>query len=81
MKLVAASSPCPFFGVAYRETIVCLISLLQLIFILTRTGNSMEQTYIKTPNPKCRLYWCLIKTGDTVSHVGIFDRLCEALPL
>jgi hypothetical protein len=41
----------------------------------------MEQIYKKTPNPKGRLYWCLIEAGDTVSHVGIFDMLCEALPL
>ncbi len=39
----------------------------------------MDQITIKTPNPKCRLYWCLIcrvyrlENGDTVSHVGIFD--------
>jgi hypothetical protein len=28
---------------------------------------------ITTPNPKCRLYWCLIKFIDTDSHVGIFQ--------
>ncbi len=26
----------------------------------------------KDTKTKCRLYWCL-QTGDTVSHVGIFD--------
>ncbi len=28
----------------------------------------------KTPNPKCRLYWCLIEfiDWDTDSHVGIY---------
>ncbi len=40
---------------------------------------------IKTPTPKCRLYWCLIEfidwTGDTVSLVGIFNRLCELLSI
>ncbi len=25
-----------------------------------RYGKSMDQIYIKTPNPKCHLYWCLI---------------------
>jgi hypothetical protein len=44
----------------------------------------MDQISIKKSNPKCRLYWCLIEfldwrleTGDTVSHVGIFDPYCE----
>jgi hypothetical protein len=41
-----------------------------------------DQITIKTPNPKCRLYWFLIEFIDwsTVSHVGIFYLLCEALP-
>ncbi len=35
---------------------------------------------------KCRLYWCLIEftiihTGDTVSHVAIFDPSCKLAPL
>jgi hypothetical protein len=25
------------------------------------TGTSMDKISIKTPNPKCRLYWCLIE--------------------
>ncbi len=43
----------------------------------------MDQITIKTPIPKCRLYWCLIESeiGDTVSHVGIFDKSCELAPL
>ncbi len=57
LPLSSITVPCPFFGVAYRETIILLISLLQLIFIMTRTGNSMEKIYIKAPNRKCRLYW------------------------
>jgi hypothetical protein len=39
---------------------------------------------IKTPNPKCRLYWSLIEfieIGDTVGHVGIFDPSYELAPL
>jgi hypothetical protein len=38
----------------------------------------MDQITIKTPNPRCRLYWCLIELKEwryTVSHVGIFDPL------
>ncbi len=30
----------------------------------TRTNNSMDQITIKTPNPKCRLYWCLTEFVD-----------------
>ncbi len=42
----------------------------------------MDQITIKTPNPKSRLYWCLIEfIGDTVSHVGIFDSSSELAPL
>ncbi len=54
-------------------------------------GNFVEKrrcgliNFIKTPNPRCRLHGCLIEfidwSGDTVSYVGIFDRLCELLPL
>jgi hypothetical protein len=36
----------------------------------------IDQITIKTPNPKCRLYWCL-QTGDKVSHVGISDPSCK----
>jgi hypothetical protein len=28
---------------------------------IMRTINTMDQISIKTPNPKCRLYWCLIE--------------------
>jgi hypothetical protein len=45
----------------------------------------IDQNTIKTQNPKCRFYWCLIKfidwRGDTVSHVGIFDPSCKLVPL
>jgi hypothetical protein len=45
----------------------------------------MDEGTIKTPNPKCRLYWRLIEFIDrrycTVSHVDIFDPSCELLPL
>jgi hypothetical protein len=43
----------------------------------------MDKISTKTPNPKCRLCWSLIKfidwrnQGETVRHVGICDRLCE----
>jgi hypothetical protein len=44
----------------------------------------MDEGPIKTHHPKCRLHWCLIEfidwSGDTVSHVGIFDPSCELLP-
>jgi hypothetical protein len=43
------------------------------------------QISIKTPNPKCRLYWCLIEfidcTVDTVNHLGIFNPSFELAPL
>jgi hypothetical protein len=47
--------------------------------------HGLNNYCIKTPNPKCNLYWCLVEfidwSGDTVSHVGIFGQLCELLPL
>jgi hypothetical protein len=33
---------------------------------------SMDQINIKTPNPKCRLYWCLIEFIDW-RYIGIFQ--------
>ncbi len=44
-------------------------------------GLEIHQITIKTPNPKCCPYCCLIASGDTVSHVGISTQLCELLPL
>jgi hypothetical protein len=45
--------------------------------------RTMDEGTIKTPNPKCRLYWCLVEFIDrrTVSHVYIFDPSCERAPL
>ncbi len=31
---------------------------------LLRKVRNMDQINIKTPNPKCRLYWCLIEFID-----------------
>ncbi len=46
---------------------------------LSREDTTMDQISIKTSNPKCCLYWCLIEfidwSGDTVSHVGISTTL------
>jgi hypothetical protein len=48
-------------------------------------GLYHELNNYKTPNPKCRLCWCSIELKDwrycSVGHVGIFDWLCELLPL
>jgi hypothetical protein len=46
----------------------------------------MDEGTLKTPNPKFRLFWCLIEiidwsSGVIVSHVGIFDPSSELLPL
>ncbi len=42
----------------------------------------IDQITIKTSNPKCRLYCCLIEFIDlSVSHVGIFDPCCKLAPL
>jgi hypothetical protein len=46
-----------------------------------RWVQTMDEETIKKQNPKCRLHWCLIKFGDTVSHVGIFDHSCELAPI
>ncbi len=27
-------------------------------------GQTMDQITLKTPNPKCRLYWCLVEFMD-----------------
>ncbi len=52
------------------------------------TSYPIDHITIKTPNPnpKCRLYWCLIEFIDwtynqSVSHVGIFDLSCKLTPL
>jgi hypothetical protein len=48
------------------------------------TLQPVDQITRKIPNPKCRLYRCLIvfiDWRDTVSHVGIFDHSCELAPL
>jgi hypothetical protein len=60
--------------------------------VLVSTGFSVLNTGIfwreaKTKRlfsqGKCRLYWWLIEFTDWryFSYVGIFDRLCELLPL
>jgi hypothetical protein len=39
---------------------------------------AMDQISIKTPNPKCRLYWCLIEFIDwrySQLYIGIFTPL------
>ena len=47
------------------------------------TFSYMDQITKKTPNPNCRLYWCLLEFIDwsTVSRVGIIDSSCELAPL
>ncbi len=35
-----------------------------LLLFKYRTGGPMDEITIKTPNPKCRLYWCLIEFID-----------------
>ncbi len=45
--------------------------------------TSMGEGTIKTQNPKCRLYWCLIEFIDWRHSQSclIFDLSCELLPL
>jgi len=38
--------------------------------LLQGNASGNDQITIKTPNPKCRLYWCLIEFIDC--HFGIF---------
>jgi hypothetical protein len=42
----------------------------------------MEKISIKTPNPKCRLYWCLIEFiyWRYSQSCGFFDPSCELAP-
>jgi hypothetical protein len=43
-----------------------------------------DEGAVKTPNPKCHPYWCLIEFIDwrySNSHVGISDPSCKLLPL
>jgi hypothetical protein len=44
---------------------------------------SMDEGTIKTPFPKCRLYWCLIEFIDWrhSQSCWYFDPSCELLPL
>jgi hypothetical protein len=34
---------------------------------IMRTVNTIDEISIKAPNPKCRLYWCLIEFIDSQS--------------
>jgi hypothetical protein len=46
--------------------------------------NSMDQISIKTPNPKCRLYWCSIEFTDrkySQSRRCLRPLFCELAPL
>jgi hypothetical protein len=46
-------------------------------------GIIMDQITIKTPNPKCRLYLCLIEFIDwrySQSFWHFFDSSCELVP-
>jgi hypothetical protein len=44
---------------------------------------SIDQIAIKTPTPKCRLYWCLIEFIDWrySQSCGCFDPSCKLAPL
>jgi hypothetical protein len=47
-------------------------------------GNTIDQITVKTPNPKCRLYLCLIEFIDwrySQSCWYFSTQLCELLPL
>jgi hypothetical protein len=47
------------------ETNDCFLRLCGVSQIkIEEKGKSMNQITIKTPNPKCRLYWCLIEFID-----------------
>jgi hypothetical protein len=47
--------------------------------LYTYSVQTMDQISIKTPNPKCRLFWCLIEFIDWrySQSCGIFDPSCE----
>jgi hypothetical protein len=59
------------------------LSLLQVAFYHEKTIYSMDQISIKIPNPKCRLYWCLIELIDWrySQSCGILNPSCELAPL
>jgi hypothetical protein len=65
-------SQCDFDIALLQDKVLGLLLALFANFVVKISALAMDQISIKTPNPKCRLYWCLI-TGDTVSRVGIFD--------
>jgi hypothetical protein len=47
-----------------------------------RYRTTMDQISIKTPNPKCRLYWCLIECIDwRYSQSCWYFLACELAPL
>ncbi len=52
-----------YFSSNLRPVLSCEHRSL-LILLFTKTDCSMDQVSIKTPNPKCRLYWCLIEFID-----------------
>jgi hypothetical protein len=50
-------------SVEYRTSLVVQSdseNILQKVHWLDIMYRTMDQITIKTPNPKCRLYWCLI---------------------
>ncbi len=54
----------------------------QIMTMMRRRLSDMDEGTIKTPNPKCRLYWCLIEFIDwRHSPSYTFDPICELLPL
>ncbi len=53
------------------------------LFMVVQLHGSIERITIKTPNFKCRLYWCLIEFIDWRYNQTrrVFDPSCERVPL
>ncbi len=51
-------------GICLTKTTVNVVHFPRYFLTAMEIGATMDQITIKTPNPKCRLYWCLIGFTD-----------------
>ncbi len=45
-------------------------TISQLEAVNKQRNGAIDQIYIKTPNPKCRLYWCQIESEAPLPLLG-----------
>jgi hypothetical protein len=63
------------------KTLASSQTLRELCGKRCRRRKIMDLLTLKTPDPKFRLYWCLIEFIYWRYSQSCFDRVCEQLPL